>query len=135
MAELHKVVGTVDDLRRPIVRIEVPGREGFLAIVDTGFNGALLLMAAEAIAMGFEISDEIETVELGTSARTSVRRGLGTVQWLGRSITVNAFISTEPIAINIRPDVARALIGTELMAGCLLLVDFPDRIVEIEQEH
>ena len=131
---MAKVIGTVDDLRRPVVRVEVPDRDGFLAIVDTGFNGALLLMATEALAMGFAISDEIETVELGTSARTSVRRGQATILWLGRTIDVHAYISTElPTAS--RPDTARALIGTELMANCLLLVDFPGRVVEVEEDH
>ena len=100
--------------------------------MDTGFNGALLLMATEALAMGFTISDEIETVELGTSAHTSVRRGQ--VRWLGRTINIHAYVSTEPPAAS-RPDIPRALIGTELLTGCLLLVDFPSRVVEVEDEN
>ena len=102
--------------------------------MDTGFNGALLLMATEALAMGFTISDEIETVELGTSAHTSVRRGQATIRWLGRTINIHAYVSTEPPAAS-RPDIARALIGTELLTGCLLLVDFPSRVVEVEDEN
>ena len=56
---MAKIIGSVDDLGRPVVRIEVPGRDG----------------------------------------------------------------------------TAQALIGTEMLADCLLLVDFRTRIVEIEEQH
>ena len=46
-------------------------------------------------------------------------------------IRIAAPISNEPPAVH-RPDMARALIGTELLAGCLMLVDFVDRVAEIE---
>jgi hypothetical protein len=79
------------------------------------------------------VTERTESVELGTSAHTEVRRGSGMIQWLGREILVEAFISNEPLAAH-RPDMARALIGTELLAGCLLLVDFAARLVEIETQ-
>ena len=131
---MAKVVGTVDDLGRPVVRVEVLERDGFLAVIDTGFNRSLLLQAAQAQAIGFVITQNIETVELGTSAHANVRRGYGTIQWLDRSVQVEAYISDEPVAAH-RPDTARALIGTELLAKCLLLVDFAGRVVEIEDQR
>ena len=128
---MAKVTGSVDDLGRPVVRVEVPGHDGFLAVIDTGFNRSLMLLAAEAAAMGFALREETETVELGTTARVEVRSGVGTIHWLGRERRIVALISNEPPA-NLQPDVARALIGTELLSDSLLLVDFVDRIAEIE---
>ena len=74
---MAKVTGSVDDLGRPVVRVEVPGHDGFLAVIDTGFNRSLMLLAAEAAAMGFALREETETVELGTTARVEVRSGVG----------------------------------------------------------
>ena len=54
---MAKVIGSIDDLGRPVIRIEVPDRGGFLAVVDTGFNRSLLLLMTEAQAMGFAITE------------------------------------------------------------------------------
>ena len=130
---MAKTIGAVDELGRPVVRIEVPDFDGFLAVVDTGFNRSLLLPAAQAKAMGFTITEDSEVVELGTSARTKLRRGYGSISWLDRTVQVETYISDEPAAIS-RPDAARALIGTELLADCLLLVDFRAKVVEVETQ-
>jgi predicted aspartyl protease len=132
-AALGKIVGSVDDLGRPTVRIDVPGCDGFLAVVDTGFNRSLLLTAAEAIAMKFVIEVRTDTVELATTAQVLVRRATGTIRWLGRDTAVDALIADEPATVH-RPDTARALIGAELLAKCLVLVDYPARRVEIETQ-
>jgi hypothetical protein len=131
---LPKVIGSVDDLGRPIVRIEVPDRDGFLAVVDTGFNRSLLLLAMEAQAMGFAVTEDTETVELGTAMRTRVLRARGMIRWFDRNIEVEALVSDEPMPAS-RQDTARALAGTELLANCLLQVDFAARSVEIENKQ
>jgi predicted aspartyl protease len=130
---LPKIIGHIDDLGRPVIRIEVPGRDGFLAIVDTGFNRSLMLQASVAEAIGFVITEEAEIVELGTTARVEVRQGFGTMRWLDQDIRVEALISNEKLTVH-RPDTARALIGAELLAQCLVLVDYPARRVEIETQ-
>jgi predicted aspartyl protease len=134
VAALGKIIGSVDDLGRPTVRVDVPGRDGFLAVIDTGFNRSLLLTAAEALAIGFVIEVRTEAVELATTAQVLVRRATGTIRWLGKDTAVDALITDEPVATH-RPDTARALIGAELLAGCLLLVDYPARRVEIETQN
>jgi hypothetical protein len=41
--QAYDLEGSVDDLKRPLVRIETPGfTDPLIAFVDTGFNGALL---------------------------------------------------------------------------------------------
>jgi predicted aspartyl protease len=131
VAALAKVFGSVDDLGRPVVRVEVPGHDGFLAVVDTGFNRSLMLTATEAQELGFAVSETNTTVELGTTARSWVRRGSGTIEWFGKTVTVDVLVSNEEASTH-RADTARALLGTQLLAGCLLLVDFEQRTVEIE---
>lgn len=116
-----------------MVRVEVPGRDGFLAVIDTGFNRTLILEAAEASAMGLTITTELEIVELATTARVQVHRGIGKIWWLDQQMVVEALISNEPPAVH-RPDSARALIGTELLTNCLLLIDFSTQNVEIETQ-
>jgi hypothetical protein len=133
VAELAKIIGSVDDLGRPVVRIEVPNRDGFIAVVDTGFNRSLMMSATEAMAMGFVVEEKGQIVELGTMARVRVGRAIGTIRWLDRVIQVDAFISQEPTGVH-RPDVARVLLGTEMLRGCLLLVDFAGGVVEIETQ-
>jgi predicted aspartyl protease len=131
---LAKVIGSVDELGRPVVRIEVPDREGFLAVVDTGFNRSLLLLISEAQAMGFVVTEDAEIVELGTAVKTKVLRASGMVRWLDRTIQVEALVSDEPMPVSGR-DTARALVGTELLANCRLLVDFVARGMEIEEQR
>lgn len=131
---MAEIVGSVDDLSRPVVHIEVPGRDGFLAVIDTGFNRSLLLLATEARAMGFFVTDDIETVELGTAVTARVLRARGTIHWLDRSLVVEALVSDEPMPTTAH-DTAHALVGTELLADCLLLVDFAMRRVTIDDQR
>ena len=130
---MAKVIGTVDDLGRHVVRVEVPGHDGFLAVVDTGFNRALMMSATEALAMGFVLEEHGLIVELGTTARVSVGRAVGTIRWLDRTIQVDVLVSKEPAGVH-RPDVAKVLIGTQLLVNCVLLVDFASGVVEIETQ-
>jgi hypothetical protein len=131
---LAKVAGRMDELGRPVVRIEVPGRDGCLAVVDTGFNRSLLLSATEAREMDFVLAKRSEKVELGTSLSVMVREATGIIRWLDRDVPVIAFVSEEPLSVH-RPDTARVLLGTELLAGCLLLIDFASGMVEIETQN
>ena len=84
--------------------------------------------------MGFVSTESEELVELGTTARATVIPAIGSIRWLDRTIKIEALVSNEPAATS-RPDMARALIGTELLADCLLLVDFRTRLVEIEDQR
>jgi predicted aspartyl protease len=131
---LAKILGSIDGLGRPVIRIHVAGQDDILAIVDTGFNGSLMLASLEARQKGFIIDELTEIVELGTTARVEVRRASGTINWLGRSTLVDALISDEPQHQR-SAGVARALLGTGLLGSCLLLIDFPNKLVEIETAH
>jgi predicted aspartyl protease len=133
VAALAKIIGSVDDLGRPVIRVEVAGRDGFLAVVDTGFNRTLMLQHDQAVSLGFSFTGLNEYVELGTTSISKVQRATGQIDWLGKNVSVDAFVSMEP-PVTHRPDTARALLGTELLADCLLLVDFTNKVVESETQ-
>lgn len=131
---MAKITGSIDELGRPVIRIEVPNCDGFLGVVDTGFNRSLLMQALEAEAMGFKITEEVAVVELGTTLKVQVHRAIGNIYWLDQIIQVDALVANEELSVH-RPDLARALIGTALLADCLLLVDCRTRLVEIEDQR
>lgn len=128
--------GSVDDLNRPLVRIELPGfSDPLVAFVDTGFNGAVLLDEPQAIRFGFRILKHRAHVRLASQHEEDFLLARGLFLWLGESKPVTAYVLIET------PDERRAriarkteeeiLIGTELLAGCRLEVDFPSREVII----
>jgi hypothetical protein len=48
---LSELVGHVDERERPLIRVPIPDQDrSFLALVDTGFNGWLLM---DAVRLGF----------------------------------------------------------------------------------
>ena len=55
----YDLEGSVDDLNRPLVRIETSGfTDSLVAFVDTGFNGALLIDERQAARLGFSVAKE-----------------------------------------------------------------------------
>jgi predicted aspartyl protease len=80
---LSKLSGTVDRLKRPVIRLETMTGDSFLALVDTGFNGELMLSRPDATALGFEVSKvEIKALLAGDVAQR-FHEGSGQLKWLG----------------------------------------------------
>jgi predicted aspartyl protease len=130
---LAVVVGSIDDLGRPLVRIAVVGSEDdALCMIDTGFNGEWLVHETDLLRLGLKLVDDASTVELAGGRRVVLRRASGTVIWFGHERLISALVSSDPIRPR-REDDPIALIGTELMAKCLVLFDFPRGNIEIEQ--
>ena len=130
---MAKLVGAVDDRGRPVVRVAVVGRDDeALAIVDTGFNGEVMLVEGDAPAVGVVWRDEGESVELGHGESVNVRLGRLRIRWLDRERDVSVLVGErrEPT----RAGEPVMLIGTQLLSPHLLLVDFEARTVEIETQ-
>jgi predicted aspartyl protease len=128
---MAKLTGSVDELGRPVVRVR-PGAGGddFLAIVDTGFNGELMMGMEAARQLNVTLSDAMVHVELGTGITQRVRNGSLTVQWMGQELNSRVLVSdTWPL---LKGDAPIAMIGTRLLRPHLLLVDFDSSSVEIE---
>ena len=115
-AGLSKIWGTVDRLRRPIIRLETSAGETFLALVDTGFNGELMLPLPDATALGFEVSKvKIKALLAGDVAQV-LQEGSGTLKWLGRDRRVELMVSPATTSRKMDDDPI-ALIGTKLLTS------------------
>ena len=127
---MAKVIGSVDQRRRPVVRVE--GRtDGIPAVVDTGFNGELMLTRPAAHALGVTGVLREADVELGDGSIAHVYEGVATIRWLGEDREVGVLVSDTWLTMG---DAPVGLVGTELLSPHLLLVDFAQGTVEIETQ-
>jgi predicted aspartyl protease len=135
----YDLEGSVDDLNRPLVRIETPSfADPLVAFVDTGFNGALLIDETQAARLGFSVARNSATpVQLASQRSENFSLGEGSFIWLGerRTIIAHVLIETqgERRARNARKTEEEILIGTGLLSDCRLEIDFPARKVVISK--
>ena len=129
-------VGSVDELRRPLVRIlRVGSEDSFVARVDTGFNGDLLMSVSTARRLGFRIRMDKDIVEFADGRREAVQLGHGTIDWLGSQRPTSVYISPDPAQQRlIRDGDPVALVGTKLLSPGILLIDFSTKTVEVEAQ-
>lgn len=127
---MAKVIGSVDDRGRPIVRLDLT-RESLLLVVDTGFNGDLLVTRSAADLLGVTPTARETDVELGDGTIASLNQGRAVVPWLGSQRVVRVLVSD---TWTTTPDAPVGLLGTDLLTPHLLLVDFDARSVEIETQ-
>ena len=126
-------VGHVDGRRRPLVRVELGGTaDDILALMDTGFNGELLLTAEDAVRLGFTRRDGTSYAQLASGQSVSVQRARGTILWLGRTRRVEALATSEEVSTR-HVDDPVALVGTQLLSPHLVLIDFRAGTIEIEE--
>lgn len=130
--------GSVDDLGRPLVRIDVPGfSDPLVGYIDTGFNGALIVDETQAKRLGFNIFNQRTEVRLASQRREEFLLGRGEFPWLGRVRAITAYVLIEAPEER-RARIARKteeeiLVGTELLSECQLEINFPARRVTIRQ--
>jgi len=100
----------------PTTDVEVIGtrRSAILkAILDTGFDGDICVPTTIAVRLGLELTGRMEMALADGTVKTGLVFG-GWVRFLGRKHQVNVHIA----------DSEDTLIGTGLLEGCLLAVDF-----------
>ena len=70
---MSELLGHVDERERPLIRVPIPDRDrSFLALVDTGFNGWLFMEAADAVSLGFVLSELAVSVEFAGRGQSRV---------------------------------------------------------------
>ena len=127
---MAKVVGSVDQRGRPVIRIE--GKlESILVMVDTGFNGDLMMTRDAATLLGVDPSDDETEVQLGDGRTAQVCESRITITWLDQERRVRVLVSDEWTTIG---DAPVALLGTDLLLPHLLRIDFAKGTVEIETQ-
>jgi clan AA aspartic protease len=116
--------GSVNDLREALVEIRFRRGDVFECVIDTGFDGALILPLAVAERLRLPIVARL-VFELVGGARMSADVALGEIEWLGTRISVEVIISESN----------DALIGTEMFEGAMLVVDYARYRVTISREE
>ena len=127
---MAKVIGSVDERGRPVLRIEGK-HESILVVVDTGFNGDLLTTRDAATLLGADPLRRETEVELGDGRTVRVYETRATIMWLDRERRVRVLVSDEWTTIG---DAPVALLGTDLLLPHLLRIDFAKGTVEIETQ-
>jgi predicted aspartyl protease len=132
----RNIVGWVDDRRRPLINLRV-WREDVCALVDTGFNGYLLWEASESDGADFpgELSSLYESIEVA-GGQALVMLAWTNIDWLGEEgdyTGVETFVSLT--AKRTRAGDPVAYVGTALLTGATLVVDFLAATLRIERNH
>jgi clan AA aspartic protease len=116
--------GSVNDLREAIVGIRFVQGEAFECVVDTGFDGALILPAPIVESLRLPIVARL-VFELVGGARMTADVALGEIKWLGEVRSVEVIISQSN----------DALIGTEMFEGTKLVLDYVNHRVAIIRDE
>jgi predicted aspartyl protease len=131
---MARLTGHVDARGRPVVALETATREPFIALVDTGFNGELMVSELDAKLLGFEVSSTSHEAVLAGEQRSRLYEGTGLVSWMGAPRRVRLLVSVNPPTRGVRPETDPvAMIGTGLLTPHLLLIDYRTGTVEIEE--
>jgi clan AA aspartic protease len=91
-------------------------------VVDTGFDGALILPSSVAEQLKLPTVARL-VFELVGGARMAADVALGEIEWLGRRRTVEVILS----------EGHDSLIGTEMFADAKIVIDCAERLVTISQ--
>ena len=131
-----KIDGWVDGRHRPLINIRfVEGRRSHTqpALIDTGFNGYLLMQAGA-------VHSKIPHRNLGSGFDVEVVGGLlrvsqsiATIAWLGEEIQTELLFSAIPITQ--KKDTVPLLVGTKLLGGSELNIDFLAEILRITKAN
>jgi clan AA aspartic protease len=113
-----QVEGYFNARDEPVISLQV-GSLSIEVLVDTGFNGSLLIPGhvANQLDLRFEGPEEFQSVtgEVFLADAYSME-----IDWLGTRITV-------PIATS--REVSEALIGSHMLKDCRLTIDYKERSV------
>ena len=116
------------------MRLLFAGRDDeVIALLDTGFNGALLMAEADVADLGVRVSPLASHAKMGDGRVVELRRAQCTVYWLGELRRTEVLVSSEPDQHR-GPDEPVVVIGTQLLAPNMLLIDFSAGSVEIETQ-
>jgi predicted aspartyl protease len=129
---LVTLIGSVDQWQRPLLRLEQPdGWDGFVALIDSGFNGHLMLHEADMAYLGFKPVRGNTEVKVASGETVNVKLAEATILWVDeKPLRVRVFVVPAPLPIR-RPDDPTVLLGTKLLHPHRLVVDFAANRVEL----
>jgi hypothetical protein len=131
---LSEIIGHVDAQDRPIVSLSAPDQEdSFPVVIDTGFNGQLLIYSTEIARFRCEHTDLTVTAEFADRQRHLLSRARSRIIWFGGPRAVDVLIATADQPRSAPTDEPIGLLGTGLLSPHKLTVDFARRRVVIDE--
>lgn len=116
--------GSVTARREAWLRVRTPDGETLDCLIDTGFDGALVLPRSEASRLNLTVLGRAPIVGVGRIRSVADIAELE-VDWLGEARAVEVIIS----------DGDDSLLGTELLDGSRLVVDYINYTVTVSDEE
>jgi predicted aspartyl protease len=133
---LGDIIGHVDNRDRPIVLLSVDGMEdGFPVIVDTGFNGELLINDTEISRLQCRMTGVEAPIEFANKERRTIVFARSRVVWFGRAQDVRVWVTAAEPDRAAAADEPVGLLGTALLKPHRLTVDFATRRVVISENE
>ena len=128
-------LGSVDNLGRCLVRLETQDSNSILLQVDTGFNGKILI-TTYALPMLEDsnylfIEGEGVKIQLADLSEQIADYYSLKLLWFGNEEKIEALLTTHIPKQAPKEDDPVGLIGTGMLLGCKLHIDFPSKEVEI----
>lgn len=105
--------GSVNAQLEAWLRVQATNGELIECLIDTGFNGALVLPRAEAVRLNLTVPGRVSIIGVGRSRQIADIAELE-IEWLGQSRAVEVIIS----------DGDDSLLGTELLDDSRLVIDY-----------
>jgi clan AA aspartic protease len=115
--------GSVNARREAWLRVRTSGGETLDLLIDTGFDGALVLPRAEAARLNLTVLGRVPIIGVGQIRAVADIAELE-VEWLGARRAVEVIIS----------DGDDLLLGTVLLDSSRLLIDYVDYTVTVSDE-
>ncbi|MEM4218120.1 MAG: clan AA aspartic protease [Candidatus Methanomethylicaceae archaeon] len=119
-----RIEGHFDANLAPRIEVSAVGGKMLELVVDTGFNGELMLPRRVLKELGFPYRSRVR-VELADGSIVHADVYEGTILWFGRERVVGIFAT--------RSD--EGLLGTQMLFGCRLEVDIDEDRVVLRQKR
>ena len=115
--------GSVNAQLEAWLRIQATNGETIECLIDTGFNGSLMLPRSEATRLGLTVLGRVPIIGVGR-ARSIADIAELEVEWLGERQAVEVIIS----------DGDDSLLGTEMLDGSRLVIDYVAYALTVSNE-
>jgi clan AA aspartic protease len=119
---MAKETGRVTATREALLRLHLSAGETVECLVDTGFTGALVLPQALVTKLKLPIVGR-EVFEMVGGRQFTASVAFADIEWLGETRTVRVIVSED------------TLLGTELLDGTLLTIDYIDHTLSVSDEE
>lgn len=118
-----KLEGSFDTNLTPRIKLALAQSKSINIVVDTGFNGELVLPKSLLKESQFELGGTIE-VELADGSEVKSEWYEGSILWFDEMQTVRAIATKSD----------DALLGTQMLTGCRLILDLDKNDVVLEKK-